>query len=294
MLIAAAADLHLGSSRSGDQATHHLLSYVSEHQPDLLLLGGDLGEDSWFRKCLRLCRRTASSCAATVGNHDIWMRRGGSSRRRYEVEIPRICREEGVHLLDEEPLACSDGMAILGSMNWYDYSLADETLLRDLGSGPEYFERKLLPRGSHNDGRFVRLGMSDKAFTELLAERLRRQLDQLDPAVDSILLLTHHPAMRELCSLAPPTALEARAWMAYGGNLTVDALVRADSRIRLALSGHTHHAISTRSDSLAVHNIGGDYDWKRLLWIDTHSWEVSAIRFTAAGMERETPSPEQA
>ena len=63
--------------------------------------------------------------------------------------------------------------------------------------------RKQFPRGIHNDGRFVRLGMSDADFTGRLVERLRGQLAALPASVERVLMVQHHPPVRELFYPSP-------------------------------------------------------------------------------------------
>ena len=70
-----ASDLHVGAWGSG-RPLRELLRLVHKHQPEILLLGGDLVDHSrampqlrtWLRRISRVC-----IVAAVPGNHDLWI-----------------------------------------------------------------------------------------------------------------------------------------------------------------------------------------------------------------------------
>jgi len=271
MRIAVTADLHWGALPPGDAATRALAAYVAGARPDLLIIAGDIGEGEHFGACLALFARLECPRLLVPGNHDLWTRvPGGSSLELYEHRLPGAAREHGFHYLDHAPyLGPEAGVAIAGSINWYDYSFADPALEREYPDAPLLYRRKLFPRGRHNDGRFVHLGMDDGAFTTLVVERFQRHLAALPPETPRVIVVQHHPPIRELFYPVPAATIEQRFWLAYTGNRRMQEVVLGDPRIELVACGHTHAHCAADVQGKRCVNIGGDYDWKRLLILDT-------------------------
>jgi predicted phosphohydrolase len=185
------------------------------------------------------------------GNHDLWTRDPAeSSRERYLQVLPELAAAAGFHYLDERPLlATPEGVALVGSINWYDYSFADPAVEQEHPNAAEMYRAKLFPSGRHNDGRFVRLAQSDAEF----------------------IAIQHHPPVRELFYPTPLTTTYQRFWLAYTGNRRMQDVVLADPRIRTVICGHTHAACEADVEGKRCLNIGGDYDFKRLLLLDTET-----------------------
>ena len=64
------------------------------------------------------------------------------------------------------------------------------------------YARKQFPHGWHNDGKFVRLGMPDEAFTGRLVEQFQAHLRSLPESVEQVVKrpgLTEH-AKRKILS----------------------------------------------------------------------------------------------
>jgi predicted phosphohydrolase len=277
MRIAVTADLHRGLSRRGDAATRALAEAVARLAPDVV----DVGEGEAFAPCL--LQFAALECPRLVlpGNHDLWTcSRSVSSLDLYERSLPELAEAAGFQYLDQQPFLSPDGrLAIVGSINWYDYSFADPALAGELPDVEAMYRAKLFPNGCHNDGRFVRLGMSDAAFTGLLVERFTAQLADLPPEVEEVVAIQHHPPVRELFYPSALTTVEQRVWLAYTGNRQMEAAVRADPRIRWVLCGHTHAACEATVAGKRCFNVGGDYDWKALVLLDTTAAVAERMEF---------------
>src|SRR5262249_19178813 len=132
--IAVTADLHFGSRHpSGNRATLNLAARLAEDPPDLLLLAGDIGAGDDFDRCLSLFAKLPSRKAAVPGNHDIWVRTDdprGDSLDVYDRHLPAVCQSHGFNYLDRGPLVLPESdLAVVGTMNWYDYTW-DNDLLR--------------------------------------------------------------------------------------------------------------------------------------------------------------------
>src|SRR6478672_1598526 len=131
--IAVTADLHWGPRHpDGAAATRRLAADLYHQPPDLFVLAGDVGAGEEFAACLRLFEHLPCKKALVPGNHDVWVRPHdprGDSLAVYREYLPRIAAEYGFHYLDHGPLVLDDaGLAVVGSMNWYDYSWGRDRL----------------------------------------------------------------------------------------------------------------------------------------------------------------------
>lgn len=281
MRIAVTSDLHFGLSRRGDAATQALAAKVAELRPDLFAITGDVGEGEQWPRCLAVfggldCRRVV-----LPGNHDIWTRSPDpASLSLYADWLPRAAAELGFHYLDSAPLLWpASEEAVVGSINWYDYSFADPSVEEEFPGARELYEAKRFPNARHNDGVYVRLGMTDAEFTEQVVHRFQAQLAELPETVRRVIVLQHHPPVRELFYPSALETLEQRFWLAYTGNRRMEAVVKSDARVTTVFCGHTHAACSVDVDGRQYRNIGGDYHFKRLLYLDTDTGEEQAWDF---------------
>ncbi|MCK4602873.1 MAG: hypothetical protein KAU28_10435, partial [Phycisphaerae bacterium] len=193
------ADLHYDLRRSRAPARRAAEEICADRGrgPAVLVLIGDIaGADlSILRECLQLFRRFDGLKLLVPGNHCLWCRDGEDSLRRYERTIPAVAAEEGFGVLDHKP-AMLDGVGLVGSIGWYDYSFRCESL----GIPTDFYRAKVAPGAAKQlggqyrellerhrdrlterhfsmcmrwmDGAHVRLGISDEAFVELLADKL--------------------------------------------------------------------------------------------------------------------------
>ena len=287
MRLAVTADLHWGVHPGGDRATRALVQAVRDWSPDALALAGDVGEGEQFGACLRLFSGVEGARLVVPGNHDLWLRGPDtSSLDYYEQTLPAIAAQNGFHYLDLSPWVAPPGdLSILGSINWYDYSFADPALLAEFPDAEAMYRRKQFPGGWHSDGRFVRLGMSDQDFTGRVVERLAGQLAALPDRISRVILIQHHPPVRELFYPTPAQTADQRFWYAYTGNRRMDALVRTDPRVSWVVCGHVHAACSADLGRASGRNVGGDYAWKRLLLLDTDTGQEIWQEFGRSSVE---------
>lgn len=273
MRLAVTADLHWGHRPSGDAATLALAAHVAELAPDAFAIAGDVGTGDKFGACLALF--AALNCTRLVlpGNHDLWTSEPiPASLTLYEQTLPALSAQHGFQYLDAAPfLPVESDLAIVGNMNWYDYTLADPSVEAEMPDAPSYYRARMFPRGMHNDANFVRTGMTDDEFTGYLVARFQAQMASVPPAVQRVVCLQHHPPVRELFYPRAPESLMGRFWYAYTGNARMQAAVLSDPRITTLICGHTHNHLTTEVDGRRCLNIGGDYDWKRLLLLDTET-----------------------
>lgn len=284
--LAVAADLHYGARHTaGNRATHDLVAALADDPPDLLILAGDVGAADDFERCLELFDALPGRKALVPGNHDVWVRAGdprGDSLDVYDRHLPTVCRAHGFTYLDHEPLVFPEsGLAVVGTMNWYDYTW-DADLLR--AAAPDWEERlrtKRFTRGMHNDANYVRWPLTDGTFTDRVVAQLTADLDAALARVPNVVVVAHHPPVRGLLYPAKePPPLDALLWRAFSGNTRVEALLTAHAaRIPLVFCGHTHAARECTVGPTRGFNVGGDYHFKRLLRVDWPSGTVTAQEF---------------
>jgi predicted phosphohydrolase len=284
LTIALTADLHWGHNPRGDDSTRLLADFLHRHPPDVLVLAGDIGTRHHFGHCLDLFADLGGHKALVPGNHDVWVETEAAhdSLHLYDVELPWACGERGFHYLDHGPLVLAPDLALVGSMNWYDYSWGRELLHQRFPTEEHRLRSKELTYGRHMDGVFVRGHGGDEAFTARLAADLARHLDEALAKAEKAVVVTHHPPFRAIAfpSTAQPEKLDEVLWAALTGNSRVEELLsRHAERIPFAFCGHTHRRRQGCLGPVRGYNIGGDYRFKRLLWLDWRAGTVEAHRF---------------
>jgi predicted phosphohydrolase len=285
--IAVTVDLHWGHHGRGDEAVRLLASFLRRDPPDLLVLAGDVGAADRFHACLGLFDDLPCRKALVPGNHDIWVTAEdarGDSLAVYGGHLPALCAAHGVHYLDAGPLVLPEAdLAVVGSINWYDYSWSLDELRRLYPRDEWRVAAKQFPRGWHNDGTYVRWPLDDLSFTARVTEALGRHLAEALSRVGRAVVVTHHPPFRGLAFPAPPgepPSLDNLLWNAFTGNAAVEGLLaRHEGRIPLAFCGHTHRAREAALGGVRGYNVGGDYHFKRLLWVEDPSAGVVAHEF---------------
>lgn len=286
--IAVAADLHWGARHpDGAAATRRLAADLYDQPPDVLVLAGDIGAGDEFAAGLKLFEHLPCHKALVPGNHDVWVRSDdprGDSLAVYREHLPRLAAEHGFHYLDHGPLVLPDaGVAVVGSMNWYDYSWAVDRLPAVAPDWESRLRTKRFTRGRHNDANFVRWPFDDPGFTReavgVLAAHLRCALSRVPAAV----LVTHHPPFRGLGYPKPePWGLNELLWEAFTGNALMEELLAEwGPRVPFAFCGHTHFAREVGFGPTRGFNVGGDYEHKRLLRLDWPAGTVSAVEYRA-------------
>jgi 3',5'-cyclic AMP phosphodiesterase CpdA len=283
--IALTADLHWGPHSQGNEASLQLAAFLEQHPPELLILAGDIGATHRFGPCLELFRNLHCRKALVPGNHDIWVEQNdprGDSLQVYHEHLPSLCREHGFHYLDQGPLLLPEvQLAIVGTINWYDYSWSLRELQQQVPDWEQRLQTKRFTRGRHNDANYVRWNLDDEGFTTAVVAAFRNQLEQALAQAPQAIVVAHHPPFRGLNypqSDAPTT--DGLLWQAFSGNQRLeDLLMENASRIPLAFCGHTHRARENTLGPIRGFNIGGDYHFKRLLVLDWPAGTVEAYTF---------------
>jgi predicted phosphohydrolase len=287
LTLAVTADLHWGH-RKGADATRQLAAFLHDHPPDVLVLAGDIGTGSLFADCLGLFADLPGRKALVPGNHDLWVQPDGpgDSLELYQRLLPEAAARAGFHYLDAGPLVLPEvDLALVGTINWYDYSWGLDGIRRYYPSEEERLKSKRFTRGKHNDGNFIRWPIDDAGFTSLVTATLERHLEQALTQANQIIVVTHHPPFYGLSfpRPGPPVLLDSFLWDAFAGNVGVEQLLaRHADRIAFAFCGHTHVERHNTLGPIQGYNIGSDYPVKRLLLL---SWPAGTIEAHQFGTE---------
>src|ERR1043165_3614412 len=192
MRIAITADLHWGHNQLGDAATRLLLTHLGQYPPDLLLLGGDIGTNTFFGECLQLFYDVRCPKALIPGNHDLWVTAEdarGDSMLVYEKHLPDLCAQHEFQYLDHRPMILPEAnLAIVGNINWYDYSWSIERMKAEVPDWQWHLDNKAFTRGRHNDGRFVRWATNDVNFTRRVVETIEKHLNEVLGQVERVIV----------------------------------------------------------------------------------------------------------
>lgn len=229
--IVVTSDLHLGiTSKYQLQA---LVEAIAAIEPDLTVLAGDIGEGlPNFISCLSLFTGMPGVVGVLAGNHDVWARYGYSSQDLWDCRLPAAVKSAGMLWL-EDMVWRSGGLAVVGSLAWYDYSAGE------LACSPEFFAAN---KGKYNaDALYVNWQWGDGEFAGRLGDHLISRLDQVEreAEVRASLVVTHVPLVEEQIARRPWN----RRWSmgnAYFGNLTLGSRVLQFRKLQAIVSGHTH------------------------------------------------------
>jgi Icc-related predicted phosphoesterase len=290
MRILVTADLHYDIARSKEPARQLAREIVSAGGDAVVLAGDSAGADlGMLAQCLDLFEGFAGLKLMVPGNHCLWCKGEENSLDRYERLIPQVAAAAGFVVLDHQPqvLAGADGSqaGLVGSVGWYDYSFADQSL----GIPLAFYEAKLSPGAAdyyeehrhlvhaHReklterhmsigsrwmDGVHVRLGMSDVEFTQMLAQKLRGQLAQISPKVSRIAAFVHHLPFAEFVPKDRPDRFAFAA--AFMGSPAMGQVLLECPKVSCVCCGHSHWPGRMKIGNVDIINIGSTYTEKRL------------------------------
>jgi predicted phosphohydrolase len=285
--IAITADLHWGIRPAGDASTRALLAHLRADSVDGLILAGDVGAGDQFAPCLELFADLPGWKALVPGNHDIWVTSDdarGDSLEVYRTHLPALCRSHGFHYLDDGPLLLPESdLAVVGCINWYDYSWSIDRLPAASPHWEQHLREKWFTRGRLNDARYVRWPLDDVRFTASVVETFAGHLSAALRAVGRALAVTHYPPFQAVSFPLPDApGLDDLLWEAFGGNQRMEEVLQAQAeRVAFAFCGHTHRARTGDLGPIRGHNVGSDYPFKRLLVLDWPAGTLAEFEFRA-------------
>jgi 3',5'-cyclic AMP phosphodiesterase CpdA len=232
--LAITSDLHLPITK--DERISSLGREVRAYEPDAFVLAGDLGESlPDLKRCLLLLREQVSAPIWVLpGNHDVWARPPFDSHQLFLEQIPATVRAAGCRWLEGTAFIVK-GVAVAGTIAWYDYSAADPSIQ---ASAVQFAQQKF-----HYNADALRIDWewSDPEFADRVSVPFLSQLDHLesDPSVRSVVVVTHVPLLEGQMHRQPGDARWAFS-NAYFGNLTLGRKVLARRKVSHIVSGHTH------------------------------------------------------
>lgn len=271
MKIICAFDTHYGITRKSTLVT--LVNEILAKSPDLIILGGDIGESISGIHQIREVLEMLGQGAFILGNHDIWSHHAGhyTSDILWNDLLPKLGSDLGWRYLENRNIIMN-GVAIVGSYLHYDYSAADKEgiVAHHIRSNfpdwtpDEYYER--MKRKVVNDDKYF-IGMPrDKVFAHEIGEKFRARLLEAenDDSVHTIVIVTHVPCMPSQITRKPQEKHWSEA-TAYFGNLSHVPIIVNCSKVKVILSGHSHQANETEvifndGHVVQVINSGADYN----------------------------------
>ncbi len=283
--ILVTADLHYDIKRSREPA-ERLAETVRRVGGDVLVLVGDTaGADlEVFREGLQLFSDFPGQKFLVPGNHCLWCTGNETSIERYENLIPALAAEENFVVLDHNP-AEINGVGLLGSIGWYDYSFRDESL----GIPLDFYREKLSPGaaryfGGHEellarhrdtitekhlalgarwmDGWRVKLETTDEMFLNNLMEKLDRQLRDISSRARQIVVFVHHLPFLELVPKDRPDRFLFAA--AFLGSEKIGEILLKYDKISHVYCGHSHWPGEIQRCQMKIINVGSTYIEKQL------------------------------
>lgn len=265
MRLAFTSDIHI--DLNGPQALEALTNHLQTLSADVVLIAGDIatGATTWLETLLAL-KTTAPEILVVAGNHDIWTAPAARSKgingwTWLDKLLPALCTEAGVKLLDAAPVTLGN-LGFAGTLGWYDLSLREHLLD--------------VPMEAYRKGEWSGMKWMDHVYAsfpdaegketlcEVLCETLRGRLaDHLSAlSTPRVVVATHTLCFKQqIFSKQHPGWRFANAFM--GSNRLGDQ-IRADSRVVLSISGHTHIGSDLRIGNLRaiVSPLGYKREWK--------------------------------
>ncbi len=260
------SDLHFEAT--GPEAIRRFVAGIDREAPDLVVVGGDLGYPlHLYEQCLALFLVLDCPVAVLPGNQDIWTSPGTSSIALLEEQLPAIVRELDFHWLENDPLVLPGGIAICGSLGWYDYSAR----VADDGDLQRIVARK---DGFCLDAEYIDWEYTDPQFSDICRERLLRQMRALEdnPRVSCVACVTHVPVFADQYEPNPEDERWCRS-LPYLANLTLGEALRTFPKLRYLISGHMHSGLQgvverDGLDPIATAVVGSGYGRPRWLVLE--------------------------
>lgn len=248
--IAVLSDLH----HSEVNATHveRVVARLRLLNPDLVIVAGDLANDlKHYEKMLEMLQGDWK-ILVVPGNHDLWStwlaekKEAEWQNRKPDFQLPtteelwndvlpHMTEQEGAIWLEDRPVILDNlGIAIAGTIGWYDYS--GERLGRSK-------EEIVSDRANTNRDR-MDWDRADPEFAEARRAWLQSTLTYLNnlPIARNIFVITHVPPFVEL---KPPIEDEKHAeWFAARAPFyyvpTLGKTITKFPKVRATVSGHHH------------------------------------------------------
>jgi predicted phosphohydrolase len=226
-------DLHLDAA---DKSQYRMFfDLVAEHEPDFVLIGGDISNGAAsFNHLTELARIIKKPFYYVLGNHDFYY----GSILRIREQADRLAEQypSVIYLTSSGVIALSKHTALIGHDGWADGRAGDflhsDIMLND------YFLIEELKQLSQEK----RLQKLNDLGLEA-AKHFREQLMTAFRNYERVILLTHVPPFAEACLYeGRPSDIN---WLPHfvcqvAGEVIEDVMTRYPSKELLVLCGHSH------------------------------------------------------
>ena len=241
MRVGFTSDIHI--DLNGPVVLEALVERARVAAPDVLVIAGDIatGATTYLQTLLAL-RAVVPRLLVVAGNHDVWTTpeaaaKGLHSWARLDKLLPALCSEAGAELLDAGPIEI-DGVGFAGTLGWYDLTTREHLL-----DAPMEAYRKGVWEGLRwTDHTYTVWPDADGApmpmeeVARVLRERFAAHLASL--TTRRIVSVTHTlPFMEQIHRKEHPGWRFVNAFM---GSLPLGDVIKANPRVVLSISGHTH------------------------------------------------------
>ncbi len=272
MRLAVTSDLHFDfvGHLTRPEAITAMVVQIARSQPDAVVLAGDIAAGfAAFEACLAQFEGLGIPVGVVAGNHDLWRDNelGMSTEKLWGGALEKAAEDAGLVWLESHPIRVGD-VAVVGSMCWYDYSAVDAAVRMT----PDELARA--KNSLNGDGRHMDWARTDPDFAAELERELLRKIDvqQSDPSVRSVAVVTHVPLLEEQMTRKPADHRWGTS-NAYFGNLTTGRAVMERSKVKAIISGHSHvghEAIVERPrlDPVLTHVVPSDYGTPKFVLLE--------------------------
>lgn len=239
MRLAVTSDLHFdfGGHLTPPEAIETMVLELVESKPDAVVLAGDIADGfAAFEACLAEFKGLGMPVGVVAGNHDLWRdeKLGLSTEALWGGALEEAAERQGLVWLESKSIHVG-GIAVVGSMCWYDYSAVDPSVA---------LTREELGRAKsalNADARKMDWRRKDVDFAAELERALLRRIDleAADPEVRAVAVVTHVPLIEAQMTRKPNDTRWGTS-NAYFGNLTTGRAVMERAKVGAIISGHSH------------------------------------------------------
>lgn len=273
MRIATVSDLHTDYAENR-QLVVALATEIHRLGADIAIIAGDVShKNDRIRRVLTAFREVARTVAYVPGNHDVWFDVPNAPARadlntwvRYRDELREVADEAGAHYLPAAPLV-QDGVAIVGSCGWYDYSFVLPSLRGAVNE--RVLSTKQMDGIMWADARLTAFRdehgalMPDADVARRMEADIGAQLDDVAQRADvkDVVAVTHHQAFE--AAVRRTGTLPWEFFNAFMGSTSMGERIRACPKVRAAVYGHTHFCGDRMIDGIRVYGTPLGYPRER-------------------------------
>ncbi|MEW5948375.1 MAG: metallophosphoesterase [Thermodesulfobacteriota bacterium] len=261
MKIAFTSDIHTDVSPENERVPEIQVPILLRESPDIFIVCGDVSADQrHFEGTLKKYGRLTCPKLVVAGNHDLWVENEEeNSIEKYRYTLPKLAKENRFIYLGFEPYVTGN-VGFVGTCGWYDYSFRNEGLNGEI---PEHaYKTKKFGGRRWMDAVYCNWSsMEDAEVAGIMNESLKRQIVKVEDAVDHIVVVLHHVPFRELLTYKNDPSWDFLN--AFTGNTKTAEIIRASSKVRVVLYGHTHERKEQTVDGILAmtHSVGYEWEW---------------------------------